>query len=184
MFWIPENFSVQYFISSLNYILLLLETYLRKSLLQLAYMKGFMHEFNHPSQVRVGKTIWGLLIQSTFSWPHTPLITLVIKNGSQHMMKIPITVPNVFAAFFSFANFDIFLDMPTLGGKLASCWNIEPDLWWQFDIDRESLCEGDDFDASVLSFAMVLKDECEFFGPGRFEEFSLLLQSYRKCKMC
>jgi hypothetical protein len=45
----------------------------------------------------------------------------VIKNGSQHMMKIPITVPNVFAAFFSLANFDIFLDIPTLGGKLASC---------------------------------------------------------------
>ena len=90
-----------------------------------------MHEFIHPSQVKIGNTMCGLLMHSTSSWSHTPLITLVIKNGNQQMMKIPITVPKVLAAFFSFANLVIFRDIPTFGGKSPSCRNPTATFGWQ-----------------------------------------------------
>jgi hypothetical protein len=44
-----------------------------------------------------------------------PEMMLQKKNGSQQMMKTPITVPNVLAAFVSFANLDIFF----LGGRFG-----------------------------------------------------------------
>jgi len=39
-----------------------------------------------------------------------PEMTLRRKKGNQQMMKIPITVPRVLAAFFSLANFANFLE--------------------------------------------------------------------------
>ena len=65
-------------------------------------MKGFMLELSHPNQVTTWKTISGT------EAPRRPVIILVTKNGNQQMMKIPITVPKVLAAFFSLANLAIF----------------------------------------------------------------------------
>ncbi len=65
-------------------------------------MTGFMPELIQPSHVTTWKTMAGCEMQSM----HTPEITLVRKNGSQQMMNTPITVPSVFAAFFSFENLD------------------------------------------------------------------------------
>jgi hypothetical protein len=53
------------------------------------------------------KTTSGFAMQSM----QTPEMTLVRKKGIQQMMKTPITVPSVLAAFFSLANLDTFFEM-------------------------------------------------------------------------
>ena len=49
----------------------------------------------------------------SLSSAHTlPAITFVTKKGSQQMMKTPITVPSVLAAFVSLENLASFLETP------------------------------------------------------------------------
>lgn len=66
-----------------------------------------MLEFSHPSHVTTWKTNSGSGPRQPMQNPDTMFVT---KNGSQQMMKMPITVPSVFAAFFSFENLANFLD--------------------------------------------------------------------------
>ena len=83
----------------------LLGTHRLKSWLQQAYIKGFIIELSHPSHVTTWKSMAGMTFGQMTD------IMFMTKNGSQQMMKTPMTVPSVLAAFFSFANFDIFFDM-------------------------------------------------------------------------
>ena len=74
--------------------------YLRKSLLQQAYMTGFIPLLIQPSHVTAANTIFSCQMH----WEQKPDQRLTTKKGSQQMMKTPITIPNVLAAFFSLAN--------------------------------------------------------------------------------
>ena len=82
-------------------------------------MTGFIAELIHPNQVIIAKVNSGLLIQlghipikliyirlspKKIYSNLIPAMMLVTKNGNQHMIKIPITVPSVLAAFVSFEN--------------------------------------------------------------------------------
>ena len=70
-------------------------------------MQGFKQELLHPSHV----TTWNIvLILDPKQSRQNPIIMLVKKKGNQQMMKIPITAPRVFAAFFSLLNFANFRD--------------------------------------------------------------------------
>jgi len=75
-------------------------TYLRKSLLQQAYMTGFIPLLIQPSQVTAADTISSCHMHLVQNPDHR----FTTKNGNQQMIKTPITMPRVFAAFFSLAN--------------------------------------------------------------------------------
>ena len=66
-------------------------------------MNGFIPELIHPSQVATD------VVRSSFQTQSTqiPDKGFRMKNGNQQIMNTPITMPNVLAAFFSFANFVI-----------------------------------------------------------------------------
>ena len=99
-------------------------------------------------------------------------------------MKIPITVPKVFAAFFSFANFESFREIPTFGGKLNSCWNADPILREWLVADSPCLFrEGDEClnsDRSDLSFPVFAQWQSRLFGPSVLNELSLLIFENKK----
>uniref|UniRef100_A0A182J771 Uncharacterized protein n=1 Tax=Anopheles atroparvus TaxID=41427 RepID=A0A182J771_ANOAO len=63
-------------------------------------MTGFMLELIQPSQVTTADTISSWAMQCM----QKPDSRLTTKNGSQHTMNTPITMPSVLAAFFSLAN--------------------------------------------------------------------------------
>lgn len=75
-------------------------TYLRKSLLQQAYITGFMPLLIQPSHVTAAETISSCQIHLAQKPDHR----FTTKKGNQQTMKTPMTMPRVFAAFFSFAN--------------------------------------------------------------------------------
>ena len=102
-------------------------------------------------------------------------------------MKIPITVPNVFAAFFSLANLEIFRDIPTLGGKSPSWLNTEAPFRWYFDkleeLESDLCLEGDSLGVPTFPFAAHFVDEDSslklwaFVVPSLFE---IKLESYQR----
>lgn len=61
-----------------------------------------MLELIHPNHVTMADTISSCHMQSV----QKPDNKFTTKNGSQHTINTPITIPSVFAAFFSFANLD------------------------------------------------------------------------------
>jgi len=76
------------------------KTHLRKSLLQQAYITGFIPLLIQPSQVTAADTISSCHMHLVQNPDHR----FTTKNGSQQIMNTPITIPRVFAAFFSLAN--------------------------------------------------------------------------------
>ena len=57
-----------------------------------------MLEFNQPNQVTIWKTNSG---SGPRHWKQNPDMIFVTKNGNQQMIKAPVTIASVFAAFFS-----------------------------------------------------------------------------------
>ena len=68
-----------------------------------------------------------------------------MKKGSQQIIKIPITAPNVFAAFFSLVNLAILRDIPKFCANSASLLEIEVvaellRLWKSDGIGTDKVC--------------------------------------------
>lgn len=122
-------------------------TYRLKSLLQQAYITGFILELIHPSHVTTADTISSCSMHCM----QKPESKLTTKNGSQHTMNTPITIPNVLAAFFSFANFANFRDKEKF---LPICRCRPP---------RPLLCNADNGSSSGSSGVEVAVAECEWW---------------------
>lgn len=122
-------------------------TYRLKSLLQQAYITGFILELIHPSHVTTADTISSCSMHCM----QKPDSRLTTKNGSQHTMNTPITMPNVLAAFFSFANFANFRD----NEKFLPMWRCRP--------PSPLLCSADNGSSSGSSGVDVAVAECEWW---------------------
>lgn len=99
------NWSFILFVHASDHVFYL-NAYRLKSRLQHAYITGFILEFIHPSHVTTADTISSCSMHCM----QKPESKLTTKNGSQQTIKTPMTMPRVFAAFFSFANFANFRD--------------------------------------------------------------------------
>jgi len=64
----------------------------------------FIFESSFTHYLKVTKASTWKTITGTTTCDMRPEMTFTRKNGNQQMMKIPMTVPRVFAAFFSSAN--------------------------------------------------------------------------------